>query len=308
MKELGIDLNSKRSLINEIVKFTENSQIHSKRAEPFHQNQKYLKGYLTCPSKEVKTDAQTNPAPTPRKKAAPRVSDLSLHQANIINNPIRNHSTNNIPSRNIQGRTPKTIAKYDVNGDRDFMYFNIFEYKDKTMNRVGSKQDGKILEKTLRKKNFQLRGYLDGNISESGIKNKLKSYVNKISNEKRDVKVLIIAFMAHGAQDDHIVFSEGNTCKYISLLQPIFECERLQGVPKVIINQFCRGDFNMNLAYTDTNTDGHVSRQQLINGQSDLLQCFATVQGNVAVRQNNGSPFIRELCSFLKGGVNTVTF
>ena len=74
-----------------------------------------------------------------------------------------------------------------------------------------------------------------------------------------------------------------------------------------MINQFCRGDFNMNLAYTDTNTDGHVSRQQLINGQSDLLQCFATVQGNVAVRQNNGSPFILELCSLLKERKNTVT-
>lgn len=69
----------------------------------------------------------------------------------------------------------------------------------------------------------------------------------------------------------------------------------------------------MNLAFTDTKPSvrkpsGHVSRQQLINGQADLLQCFATVQGNVAVRQENGSPFIRELCSLLKGRENTVTF
>ena len=195
------------------------------------------------------------------------------------------------------------------------MYFNITEYDDKKLNRVGSKQDGKILEKTLKKKNFHLRGYLDGIISENGITNKLNSYLNKISKEKRDVKVLVIAFMAHGAQGDQIVFSNEHTCKYISLLQPIFECESLQGVPKVIINQFCRGEFNMNLAFTDTNTSSsntntitYVSRQQLINGQADLLQCFATVQGNVAVRQDNGSPFIRELCSLLKGRENTVTF
>ena len=140
---------------------------------------------------------------------------------------MRNNTPNNIPNRNIQGRTSKTIAKYDLNGDRDFMYFNITEYKDKQLNRVGSRQDGKILEKTLKKKKFQLRAYLDGEISKKGITDKLNSYVNKISKTKRDVKVLVIAFMAHGAQGDQIVFSNEQTCKYISLLQPIFECETL---------------------------------------------------------------------------------
>ena len=74
-----------------------------------------------------------------------------------------------------------------------------------------------------------------------------------------------------------------------------------------MINQFCRGDFNMNLAFTDANTGGYISRRKLINGKADLLQCFATVPGNVALRQNDGSPFIRDLCFFLKEKGNTVT-
>ena len=292
--------------MEKIVRFNEHSQIHSKRTELFQQNQKYFDAYIADTSKEVKTDMQTKLSSNPTKKTATRVSNLSKHQANIVNNQVRNHSSNNIP-KNVQNRPSNQIDEYDLNGDRDFLYFNIFEYKDKTLNRVGSKQDGKILERTLKRKNFELKAYLDGKISQTAITNKLKSYLNGISKAKRDVKVLIIAFMAHGAQGDQIVFSDESTCKYISLLQPIFECESLQGVPKVIINQFCRGDFNMNLAFTDTKTGGHVTRQQLINGQADLLQCFATVQGNVAVRQNNGSPFIRELCSILKEIGNTVT-
>ena len=87
-----------------------------------------------------------------------------------------------------------------------------------------------------------------------------------------------------------------------SLLRPILECERLQGVPKIIINQFCRGKFNMDLAYTDSDSNSMADRQGSINGQADILQCFATVEGNVAVREKQGSPFIRELCLLLKEG------
>ena len=88
--------------------------------------------------------------------------------------------------------------------------------------------------------------------------------------------------------------------RYKLLLQPIFDCVRLQGVPKIIINQFCRGEFNMDTAFLDHRSKDNVGCNRFINGQADLLQCFATVEGNQAVRQDKGSPFIRELCSFMK--------
>ena len=171
MKELGIDLNSKKSLIDEIVKFNDNHQIHSKRISLFRQNQNYLEDYL-------------------------------------------DFATNTNPSRNIQDRSTKTIAKYDVNGDRDFMYFNITEYKDHTLNRIGSKEDGKILNRTLKNKKFILKAFRDGQINKKCIVDQLKQYVKEVNDKQRDVKVLIIAFMAHGDQGDRILFSDKSSCKY----------------------------------------------------------------------------------------------
>ena len=192
------------------------------------------------------------------------------------------------------------VAEYDLNGDRDFLCFNISEYKDRKLNRIGAKEDGKLLRETFLKKGFKVRSFMDGVLNKKFIAAELKTYVNTLNNGKRGVKVLIIAFMAHGAQDDKIVFSDETTCRYKLLLQPIFDCEKLQGVPKIIINQFCRGKFNMNTAFLDHGPEENVSCSRLINGQADLLQCFSTVEGNQAVRQNNGSPFIYELCSFMK--------
>ena len=63
----------------------------------------------------------------------------------------------------------------------------------------------------------------------------------------------------------------------------------------------------MNTAYIDNVTNGNADRNRLINGQADLLQCFATVEGNVAVRQRDGSPFIKELCSLLKERVSWIS-
>ena len=137
-------------------------------------------------------------------------------------------------------------------------------------------------------------------MSKNTIVDKMDGYINELDQKKRNVKVLVIAFMAHGVDEDRIVFSDKQTCKYKTLLQPIFDCESLRGVPKIIINQFCRGEFNMNTAFADGLTNENVDRRRLINGQADLLQCFATAEGNVAVRQKDGSPFIKELCSLLK--------
>ena len=56
----------------------------------------------------------------------------------------------------------------------------------------------------------------------------------------------------------------------------------------------------MNTAFSDDIQQQSGYRKRIINSQADLLQCFATVEGNVAVRKDNGSPFIRELCTLMK--------
>ena len=296
---------SKKSLIAEIIRFTSHSQIHSKRKELFQQNQAFLKQYFANSPVPVQTDSPTKPVPRTTKMLPTRVSDLSLHQVTVTDGPnVTIKTTHNMPSANVKSRSSMKIAEYDLNGDRDFLNFNITEYVDEKLNRIGSKEDGKILEKTLFKKGFKLRAFRDGQMGKQTIVDKLKQYVKDLKKDKRDVKILIIAFMAHGGDEDVIVFSDKRTCRYKSLLKPIFECEQLRGVPKVIINQFCRGEFNMNTAYMDNVTNGNADRNRLINGQADLLQCFATVEGNVAVRQKDGSPFIKELCLLLKEWVS----
>ena len=76
------------------------------------------------------------------------------------------------------------------------MNFNITEYVDEKLNRIGSKEDGKILEKTLLRKGFKLRVFRDGQMGKQTIVDKLKQYVKELKKDKRDVKVLVIAFMA----------------------------------------------------------------------------------------------------------------
>ena len=231
-----------------------------------------------------------------------RVSEISQQPAKVTdasNTNIRKMNVQPIAS-NVKNKPSMKVPEYDLKGDRDFLYFNITEYKDEKLNRIGSKQDGKLLERTLSRKGFKLRAFRDGEMSKDTILNKLNQFVKDLKKKQRDVKVVIIAFMAHGAGEDRIVFSKKETCRYKLLLQPIFECEKLRGIPKIIINQFCRGEYNMNTAFADNVTEGSTDRNRLINGQADLLQCFATVDGNVAARQKDGSPFIKELCSLLK--------
>ena len=72
------------------------------------------------------------------------------------------------------------IAEYDLNGDRDFLSFNITEYEDEKLNRIGSKEDGRLLEKTLSKKGFKLRAFCDGQISKESILSKMNDYVKEL--------------------------------------------------------------------------------------------------------------------------------
>ena len=121
------------------------------------------------------------------------------------------------PSRGAFNRPPtdrERKNRYNLNGDRDFIYFNITEYKDHTLNRIGSKNDGKILDRTLKNKEFVLKAFKDGQINKKCIKVQLEQYVEEVNDKKRDVKVLIIAFMAHGGKDDRILFSDKSSCKY----------------------------------------------------------------------------------------------
>ena len=96
------------------------------------------------------------------------------------------------------------VEEYDLNGDRDAICFNITEYDDKESDRDGSKIDGARLKETLSRKGFRFKAFRDGKLRKEDILDELNNYVEAIGNERREVKILVIAFMAHGTEDDYI--------------------------------------------------------------------------------------------------------
>ena len=95
------------------------------------------------------------------------------------------------------------IGEYDLNGDRDILCFNISKYGGKE-DRKGSEKDAQILKETFIRKGFQVRAFEENEVSKTIILEKLNTYVKEIEKNQRDVKVLAIAFMAHGAEGDII--------------------------------------------------------------------------------------------------------
>ena len=47
--------------------------------------------------------------------------------------------------------------------------------------------------------------------------------------------------MAHGGEFDQIKFSDDKKLPLRDLILPILECGKLNGKPKIIVTQFCRG-------------------------------------------------------------------
>ena len=166
-------------MINKIIRFDNSSQIHSKRNEMFQQNQTFLKQFLASSAAvPVQSDSPTKPVPRTTKTLPTRVSNLSMHPVTTTDGPnVTIKTTHNMPFNNAKSKASMKIAEYDLNGDRDFLNFNITEYVDEKLNRIGSKEDGKILEKTLFKKGFKLRAFRDGQMGKKTIVDKLKQYV-----------------------------------------------------------------------------------------------------------------------------------
>ena len=59
--------------------------------------------------------------------------------------------------------------------------------------------------------------------------------------EEIDVSAVAIVIMAHGGEFDEIKFSDGRTIPLRTLLLPMLECKKLNGKPKIVVTQFCRG-------------------------------------------------------------------
>ena len=59
--------------------------------------------------------------------------------------------------------------------------------------------------------------------------------------EEGELSAVAVVIMAHGTENDEIKFSDDETCKLRKLLRPLLMCRNLNGKPKIVVTQFCRG-------------------------------------------------------------------
>ena len=64
--------------------------------------------------------------------------------------------------------------------------------------------------------------------------------------EETEISAVAIAIMAHGGEFDEIKFSDGKTLFLRKLIEPILNCGTLNGKPKIVVTQFCRGIRHVN--------------------------------------------------------------
>ena len=59
--------------------------------------------------------------------------------------------------------------------------------------------------------------------------------------EEVELSAVAVVIMAHGTENDEIKFSDGEKYKLRKLLRPLLMCRNLNGKPKIVVTQFCRG-------------------------------------------------------------------
>ena len=200
-------------------------------------------------------------------------------------------------SKQIESNSPTNESCYDINGDRDIIIINISDYDDgKGQPRYGSQNDTKLLEKTFSKRNFSLFKQLDGRVLINDVNNTFDAYLNS----NRMPKIITVAVMAHGSENDNLHFSNGVAVPISKIMERLLNSPKLAGVPKLFICQFCRGTSMISTSRFCFDSSDDCNLQT--NTQADIMYFFATATGNQAYRDpESGSPFIAEFCDvFIK--------
>ena len=108
----------------------------------------------------------------------------------------------------------------------------------------------------------------------------------------------------------------------LNLIEPILESSKFQGIPKMVISQFCRGTFMNNSIFTVDEFESPNQFAKSVNSQvvfcdlrikmtqivyytgikCDLVVLNATASGNPAIRDSvtGESSFIAKLCEELE--------
>ena len=182
------------------------------------------------------------------------------------------------------------VACYDIDGDREYFIVNVSKF-DNHVDRSGSETDVNLLRWAFTRRNFHpIMEPLVGRVSYKDLENALTSYVESQGKPK----LFAIAIMTHGKDNDYIEFSDGHCVSIYKVLEPLFKKSKLNGVPKLIIGQFCRGRA---LISTSLDIDCSDRPETETHKQLNTMYFFATANGTPAARSSTrGSPFIGHFC------------
>ena len=114
---------------------------------------------------------------------------------------------------------------------------------------------------------FETRIDFYGYVEKDAIKKAIEKFVRSIPETNHDIKLIAVALMAHGGEHDWIEFSDGQQIQLMELLGPILFERKFKSIPKMIINQFCRGKSLYKTAFADDLQNG--KRYGLTNKVND---------------------------------------
>ena len=181
---------------------------------------------------------------------------------------------------------------YDLTGTKDLIIINVLKYTN-AQPRTGSEKDVERLENAFDSRGFNIsRKLTNGEVLYNQVKAALKSYISSDAKPS----FLTIAIMAHGDEEDRVLFSDGHRESVYKILEPIFKSSKFLGIPKLILCQFCRGYSRIYAGQDNYTLDSADLKKHNINSFTDTIYYFATAKGNPAMRSKNGSPFITSFC------------
>ena len=99
-----------------------------------------------------------------------------------------------------------------------------------------------------------------------------------------ELSAIAVVVMAHGTENDEIKFSDDKKCKLRKLLQPLLTCPNINGKPKIVVTQCCRGtNFIAGQMEPDSEeeetvmVDGDLRQPVRVNDQVRITQIFSNL-------------------------------
>ncbi|XP_068145587.1 caspase-1 [Drosophila tropicalis] len=161
--------------------------------------------------------------------------------------------------------------------------FNHEKFDNPKKERHGSDKDVKALEKAFQKFKCKVKVITDASVNE------VKRTVNDLKQANfEEHSALVIVVLSHGNRNDKIMGRDSKYSLNDDVLFPILLNRTLDGKPKILIVQACKGHMNSRVRRSATYC-------------SEVLKCYSALEGFVSRRNvETGTIFIQTFCEIFE--------